>query len=74
MTLRLTRASGEEVVIFHRDHPRRPPLRIRIDVQGERAHLDPIHLDVSSNPDYIVVRSELADRDDFDLGYFLERK
>lgn len=73
MTLKITRANGEEVVIFHRDHPRRPPLRLRISLRNVDADLDPIQVEVSNNPDYIVVRSELADRDDFDLYRFLEK-
>lgn len=73
MTLRFTRANGEEVVIFHRDHPTRPPLRIRIETQDDVTKHDPIKVEITSNPDYIVIRSELADRDDFDLSYFLEK-
>lgn len=70
MTLKLTRANGEELVIYHRDHPRRPPLRIRIDSR-HATKLDPITIEAQSHPDYIVLRSELADRDDFDLNHFL---
>lgn len=73
MTLRFTRANGEEIVIYHREHPTRPPLRIRIDTQDDERKRDPIKVEISSNPDYIVLRSELADRDDFDLSYFLEK-
>lgn len=72
MTLQFTRADGEEVVIFHRMHPGRPPLRIKIGIR-EESGVDPIVVEVPSNSDFIVVRSELADREDFDLNHFLEK-
>lgn len=72
MTLRITRASGESVVVVYRDRPDSPPLRLRVSERHEPG-FDTILIEVEESNDYIVLRSDLYDRPDFDLTHFLEK-
>ncbi len=72
MTLRLTHASGEEIVIIHRDRPDEAPLRLRISERHIEGR-DPILVEAQSTQDYLVIRATLFDRTDFDLIRFLEK-
>lgn len=69
----LTRASGESIYIHHLNHPDDEPLKITIRKRKPDG-LDELVLECRGNPDLIVIRDDLYERQDFDLqGFFDER-